>query len=336
VDGALLGGQPTNTADGSIPTALLELFLWQAESEAQDPRMKALSSSTSPLLIRDTVVSDPTYSIPNGSAIVGMSIQCSVQATVGYATVSPQTRTYRSFSITNTTGMGGDQDVYGPQILSIMALGDFDPRFYSMRQIDVGGFESRWVSLHQGIGDPASRICMKACNSSDPFERSDNLVHLALMPENVTYSLYRLLGQSVISSMGAGSQDPWQGDLVLLEDTRWLKPGPVSYKPVLALFALWAAMTVAMSLWTMWHRRWAPALGGFDLFRFGAPYAEEIQDRFAGRSFEHCGGALADLPGMVGVLPGGEVDGTKGFIGLSENVADSRGEFVWTRAKAGK
>jgi hypothetical protein len=336
VDGALLGGQPRDEAADSVPTALLELFLWQAESEAQDPRMKLLQNDPSSLLTRATVAYDPTYSISNDTAVIGMSIQCHIRATVGYATINPQTRAYHDFSITNTTGMGGDMDVYGPQILSVMSLGDYDPRTYSMRQIDTGGFESRWVSLHQGIGDPASRICMQGCNSSDPFVRSENLVHLALTPANLTYTLYRLLGQSIIASMGAGSQDPWQGDLVLLEDTRGLKPGPVSYKPVLVLLTLWTVITVGMSLWTMFHRRWAPALSGFELFRFGAPYEEEIQERLTGRGFEDCGGALNGLPGMVGVLPGGELDGTKGFLGLSESPADSRGEFVWKRSDAGK
>ena len=106
------------------------------------------------------------------------------------------------------------------------------------------------------------------------------------------------------------------------------------WEPVFALLALWTAVTVGVSIWTLFNRRWAPTLNGFELFRFGAQYTDDINAFDAGR-FEACA-RLRAIPGMVGVLPGQADGGEAGFIGLSENVADQNGRYVYDRTAAAK
>jgi hypothetical protein len=86
-------------------------------------------------------------------------------------------------------------------------------------------------------------------------------------------------------------------------------------------------------VWKLGRKRWAAKLDGFEMFRFGAQYRDEV-NAFRADRFEKCEG-LNDMPGMVGWL-GGEVDGGKeGFVGLSNGTADQNGVFVFERARAG-
>ncbi|ETN46980.1 uncharacterized protein HMPREF1541_01170 [Cyphellophora europaea CBS 101466] len=319
------------TSDGT-PSGLLEMYLWQAGDKSNDTVWKTLQADPSPLLAKATLPSQSQ--VDEDMGLVGYAIQCHVRSRVGHARLDPMKRTYSDFKITNTTGNGGDNDVYGLQMLSIMALSDWDGVNYRPRQVSLAGFESRWVSLHQGLGQPASEICISECDNPADENYGTGVRYLALTPTDATRALYRLLGQSMIAIMSAGSQDPWKDDLFLLDSARWLKPGPMPWKPVLAILALWTAITISLSIWTLTTKRWAPTMSGFELFRFGGQFADEINGFDSGR-FEACD-ELRKIPGLVGVLPGLAADGEAGFIGLSESPAHRDGRYVYDRRRAAR
>jgi hypothetical protein len=324
----LFNSRPDDQETGRRPNGLLEFYLWQDATDADDAIFRSLVTNDSSFLTKAPSRSGP------GPSMVGFATQCTVSSAVGYAQLNPKTRTYSGFQITNTTGLGGDNAVWGPQILAVMALSDYDPVSYAVRQVIVNGAESRWVSLHQGIGFPASEVCISDCDTPDSDNFGTGIRYLTLKPANVTFALYRLLGQSVVATMGGGSQDPYEAELYLLDSARWLKPGPVPWQLVLALLALWATIVMGLSLWTLTTKRWAPTLSGFELFRFGAQYTEEINQCRSHR-FEACD-ELTDVPGMVGVLPGGAAEGLHGFIGLSRVRAKKNSTYTFDRKQAAR
>jgi hypothetical protein len=73
------------------------------------------------------------------------------------------------------------------------------------------------------------------------------------------------------------------------------------------------------------------------MFKFGAQYTEEVDD-LETRDFQGCSSALKRIPGMVGMLPGGDKEiGNRekmGFIGLSKNIAEKGALYSLDRKKA--
>ncbi|KPI37107.1 uncharacterized protein AB675_3703 [Cyphellophora attinorum] len=321
------GSDETSWSNGESPVAYLELFLWQGErfkvgSNGEimygvlqdDPVLRSLLENESPLLQKG---------FRDGMRYVGFAIQCDVRSQLGYAFMNPASRTFSDFHNTDAETLGYNS-VFYPNMQAVMAAGGWNVSARQLRMAD--GEESRFHSLAQAIGLPAAR---------SPWVYGLNFARYpALAPENVVYSLYRLLGQTVIVPMGARSQEPWEGDLYVLETVRWLRPGPVSWKIVLALLTIWTTITVSLSIWTLFTKRWAPTLGGFELFRLGAEYTNEVH-RFQDRRFEGCTMALRDIPGMIGAMPGDKLGAEESFIGLSENVASRDGRYVFDRGQAG-
>lgn len=123
--------------------------------------------------------------------------------------------------------------------------------------------------------------------------------------------------------MGSSAQESWEGDLRGLKPTHYLKTGVVPWQAILMLLALWTVFIVGRSIWLAFTKRWAPTLGGFELFKFGADFNQEVND-FGSLRFEKCE-PLRAIPGMVGALPGNANGGDEGFIRLSENFASSDG-----------
>lgn len=103
--------------------------------------------------------------------------------------------------------------------------------------------------------------------------------------------------------------------------------------------SLWAILVSSGALWLLISAKpwWAPALDGFEMFKFGAEYGEQIHD-FKSKQLQDCGDALNNIPGMIGVLPGLVLGKTtirnKGYIGLSENTADVNIEYTSDRRVA--
>jgi hypothetical protein len=327
LEDSIRGPETSSPTTNAPPTAYLEIFLWQGDYLYQDsgttpptnftvddPILRGLLDSESPRLQKGS---------SGGTPYVGFAVQCEVRSQLGYASINPATRTFTNFTGVPALSMGGDNDVFYPNMQAVMAVGDWDDSAYKLRVAHA--MESRFHSLAQAIGLPARKTIL---NDVDVGR------YPALTPENVVYSLYRLLGQTVIVPMGARSQEPWEGDLYVLETVRWLRPGPVPWQVVLALLATWTILTVSLSIWTLFTKRWAPTLGGFEFFRLGADYTNEVH-RFNSRRFEGSATALGGIPGMIGVMPGGMAGAQEGFIGLSENAAERDRRYAFDRGQAG-
>jgi hypothetical protein len=94
---------------------------------------------------------------------------------------------------------------------------------------------------------------------------------------------------------------------------------------LLILLAVWAFSTSFSALVAVLFTvvGWAPTLSGFELFKFGAQYQNEVQ-QFETVDFQGCTRSLTAIPGMVETLPwtGTAGAGQVGFIGLRERVVD--------------
>jgi hypothetical protein len=191
------------------PTALLELFLWQGEDlpdpkipgkvPANDSVLQELLASESPLLQKGS---------SDGLRYVGFAVQCDVRSQLGYASIDPTRRTFANFSKSPALSILGMKSVFYPNMQAVMAVGDWGSD--ELRKARAN--EYRFDSIAQSIGLPAA--------TKTYFSGAGAPRYPALTPENVAYSLYRLLGQSVIVPMGARSQDPWEGDLYVLGSDR--------------------------------------------------------------------------------------------------------------------
>jgi hypothetical protein len=137
----------------------------------------------------------------------------------------------------------------------------------------------------------------------------------------VQHAVYKLLGETVVALVADMNLFPWYGDLYTLCPTKYLVTGVVSWKIVLALLALWASMICFGAIWLLVFAgpRWAPTLNGFEMFKFGAQYGEEVS-QFRTAEPGGCMDVLDHVLGMVGLLLGNGLgeDVRLGFIGLSE------------------
>lgn len=143
-----------------------------------------------------------------------------------------------------------------------------------------------------------------------------------LTKQNVQYGTYKLLGETMMAMMGEIDLTPWEGELYAFQDAKYLVNGAVSWVVVMVFLSCWAAIVAGGGLWVLLFagRRWAPSLNGFEMFKFGAQYTNEV-NTFESPEFRSCTRTLKSIPGMVGLLPGTGPDPTKplGFVGLSEN-----------------
>jgi hypothetical protein len=215
-------------------------------------------------------------------------------------------------------------DMLPPQSLAVQSLNGISRENGDLPETPLGAFQGAL-----GI----SPILLGAENSSSVS------LYNVLTPEDLQLAMYKLLGESIIAMMGEGGVEAWYRDLKSLAPAKYLVAGAVSWIIVLVLLSLWA---LAMSIATLWMillagPRWAPSLGGFEMFKFGAQYAEEVND-FENVDFQGCGSTLQRVPGMVGMLPGtnkGLSAGSgMGFIGLSEISALTKASYTHDRRMA--
>ena len=290
-----------NHAPGNGPTsALFELYLWQAfvaGSLPPDPTMQSLLRDP-PLYVRTKRLDFPysTYgyfgnNLFKGGPVdfAGFGVQCRVNSQLGTASLDAATRTYSDFvRNVKAVGFGGDNDVYPPQIQAIRALSHFQPQIYVLYPYLSSEPDSTWLTLHSATNvEPYfNKVCGKT-GTLDVCDQSRIVTYPGLTPKNVTLGLYKLLGESMIAMMGPGSQEPWQGDLHVLKQIRWLTRGKVPWQLCFALLTFWALITVFISIITLFTKRWAPAMGAFDFFKFGAEYTDYVK-RFTSMEFEEC------------------------------------------------
>ena len=316
-----------------VTTGILEAYLWQGfQPEKHDATMDKLLTSMDPSVditsAEVTSAYDGTFKTP----MVGFGVHCDVTSAVGTADVDPARRTYSSFQRGSSQSLATDQMAYPVQVQAFRAIADYNQTTYRLQARNPSETDSSWVAAHFAIG--LLPYSDENPMSTETIPSELDVTFPPLTPTDFTNAMYKLLGESVIALMGPGTHNSSFGDLNGLKPIKYLKPGTVSWRIVLALLSLWAFFFIAASIWMAFHRRWASSLGGFEFFKFGAQYSLEV-NRFSSTEFEECA-SLRDIPGMVGSLSGEEVNGEEGFIGLSHRAARKDGMFVHHRAQAGK
>ena len=320
-----------------VTTSILEIFLWEG-SIFGDEALQQLTAEHSDLI---QVITRPLggglfQGVGTPVQYAGIGVHCDVTTAVGKAELDPSRRTFSSFErgwaisndLTHLLNLALN-DVMPPQILAISSLSALQNQLggilgpLSSRDPDgLNQADQNWIAAHAAINSaPLPPSTSK--NGDTTILRSFH----ALTPDDLQLAMYKLLGESVIAMMDQGGVDPWIGDLNLLAPARYLIPGAVSCIPVFVLLSLWTLILCGATSWMVLLAgpRWAPSLSGFEMFKFGAQYTEEVDD-FETVDFQGCNSSLKRVPGMVGMLPGvdqgiGKQD-YRGFIGLSENIAE--------------
>lgn len=330
----------SGTPSENITNSMFEVLLWQAGASwpgvVDDETFTNYKMHPSRLIKVYNGTTDFSNSLSsNDSGIfVGMGVHCDVKSAVGTANLDPDKRNFFNFSRGNADPANPDfflrVNVAPMQIQAVASMaanqagGNIN---VALVPSDQASEESTLAAAHRAIG-------------STMLQRVDNevgfpwLYYPTLTTENLTLAMYKLLGESAISLMDEDGVDPWtSSDVHALKPARYIRPGPVPWQVVLALLAMWAISTTVGALSTLLFAgpRWAPTLSGFELFKFGAQYQDEVH-QFEALDFQGCARSLTDIPGMVGMLPGKRAAGTNnlGFIGLSENRADRRREVKYT------
>ncbi len=311
---------------GRVPVALLEAFLWQgANQDGENEVMHSLLQNGSSLITK----SSAEYQHER-IEVAGFAVQCEVQSAMANVTLDPATRTYSNFTHgTVARRTHTDAEVYSIQLQAFHALASFDRDLGTIVPRRPERDDSTWLAIHYAL-----EIAPLARSNRTFTTVYNELKYPALRPEDLQLALHKLLGETLIVVMDRGGQSPWQGSLRGLDDVVHLKRGVVPFWMILTLLGLWAGLHIGMTLAALWKKRWAATLGGFELFRLGAAYQEEVNalehPRFE-RSL-----SLAHIPGMVGVLPGDLEDAEPSFIGLSEVPAQQDGVFVFDRHQAAR
>lgn len=334
-----------------VTTAMFEVFLWEG-SDFGDEILQSLTDHQSDLVdITTRPVRGSSYPVKFG----GIGIHCDVTTAVGYAELNPARRTYSNFergvAVSNAaqSADGSAYDVPPAQVLAITSLAqDHDSGLLTQKLVQFTDYENdqttfdeneseqTWVLLHDAINSVPLRPALRDVGNKETWVPE---AYSALTPNDLQHAVYKLLGESVIAMMGPGGVDPWFGNLTSLRPTRYLVSGMVPWIPILILLGLWALVLSGAAVWTVLIAgpRWAPSLSGFEMFKFGAQYAEVVDD-LETVDFQGCDDALKRVPGMVGMLPGtgeGAEGGKKwGFIGLSENVAEKGVTYTLDRRRA--
>lgn len=247
---------------------IFEAFLWQgAPPRFVDPVMEQLLHNRSEFLTTQNITFvNGRDSLPLN--VVGFGIQCKVGSAVGNATLDPAHRTYSNFQLgVNATPTGSDQDLYAIQVQAIQAISSYNQINYESNPREANRSESTWLAAHLAIG--LLPYTLKDENARLYVVSDDISNNHALTPENFRLAILKLLGEVI---MDKGGQEAWYGNLYGLEPVNYLKPGIISWRYVFGMLAIWTLVTVSISIWMLFNKRWAPTLNDFELFKFGARY----------------------------------------------------------------
>ncbi|RGP81867.1 hypothetical protein FLONG3_64 [Fusarium longipes] len=297
-----------NGTDGQpVIDSKLEIVVWQYynTSFGEDPSMKKMRN-------RDVVVASPLPESPANPDILAFGLSFQIQSSVGYAEISAGKRTYSNFRWfgsspfkTNAT-YGIDSDC----AYCFIRIGNCDDskRFKCQEQeqkyqMTIQARARQYIiALEELI--LAALTCKKVAISTVPLtcfdawymanaatggrlytygDYSEELQAPALSPERMRLAVLKLTGELAAAMMGPGVE-PFKGDLSGVQTIRALKPGIISWKLILALLCLWTLAIGISTTFFLLRGCDAPLLDGYQLFKAGAEWGEEVrgatQDRF--------------------------------------------------------
>ena len=325
----------------SVTNSMFEMILWQGGASEfvleEDEIFKSYKKHPSSLVIVHNGTTNllHSYGANYSGSFAGFGVHCDIKSAVGTASLDPDRRTFSKFvrgkAAPGTPKWWYSVDMAPVQIQAMASIagnqhwGNLNGTLAPREMVDMDRFltDSTLAGIHRAIG-----------STTLPRDNYSFLLYPTLTPENLTLAIYKLLGESVISVMGDGGVDPWTSPTIhAIEPAKYIRSGAVPWQLVLSLLAVWAMSTSLSAIFAalLVGPRWAPTLNGFELFKFGAQYQEEVH-RFEAVDFRECTGSLSAIPGMIGTLPGCELDGSSnlGFVGLSNNVAPRRRGVAYT------
>ncbi|KAJ9657002.1 hypothetical protein H2198_004602 [Neophaeococcomyces mojaviensis] len=324
------------------------MYLWEYIGFGDDVLRELIKGNSSDPV---DVIYSPSYNI----TFTGIAVHCDIATASGHAQLNPMHRTFSSFQrfaalsnvarniiyllTWNTFKAGQIADLSTPQVLAASLVnGNQVINDTSLASSDTTTSNDQvWAALHNAIGSAP----MEPTFGAQAWGKSGSgwAWYRGLRPKDLQLAMYKLLGESVIVLMDEGGTDVWEGKLHLLKSTTYLAEGVLSWICVLVLLSLWALVLCFGALWTAFLAgpRWAPTLDGYEMLKFGAQHADEVNS-FEKDKFQGSTQALQRIPGMVGILPGmgrASSNGNKlGFIGLSENVASKDIAYTMNRSEA--
>lgn len=338
------GASYTNETDLPVLGAV-ELVMWQAFNTIvgyiPDETFKNLSSH--PLV-------ESSFSSRDNKTYLGYGVRCSVNSTVGAATISAVTNTFKDFkqqaANLRTARYGGDTitSFSGVMALQSLVYSAFTtvylgymgpPRCDSISVICNGPVGANLATN----GAPVTTPIQKAPPGSESEYTGGFMQYPTISPERMNLAMYKLFGEIATGVMATGpgnwtSTPNATSDLGLsgLEPANDIVQGRVPYRAVLVLLLLWTVVTVLPQLLLpgfLLERRWGEVLDGFAMFRFGAEWRESVHSLQSTELDGPGTASLSEIPGMIGDLKAGET-GT-GFVGLSRERAELRRVYSYAR-----
>ncbi|KFY71155.1 hypothetical protein V499_08632 [Pseudogymnoascus sp. VKM F-103] len=322
----------------------IELVMWQAFDTIvgyiPDETFKNMSSH--PLV-------ESSFSSRDNKTYLGYGVRCSVNSTVGAATISAVTNTFTDFKtqvaslkatrvgaqITTTSGVMGLQSLVFSAFTSVLLGYQGFPKCSSFSVFCTGPIGANLATN----GIPSFAPIQKSPPGSESEYTGGLMQYPSISPERMNLAMYKLFGELSMGVMSTGPGN-WTSTpnatsdlgLVGLEPAHDIEQGRVPYRVVLVLLLLWAVVTVLPQLLLpglLVERRWGEKLDGFTMFRFGAEWRDSVHSL---RSRELGGpgaAALGEIPGMIGDMRAGEME--TGFVGLSREKAKLRRVYSYAR-----
>lgn len=340
---------------------MIEIWIREARL-GDDPYLENLSKSASETNDSGVVhvVSSDLFDVSGYIRILpwaSFGVHCDITSMTGTASIDPAYRQFSNFSpqpanatfdssIYEPSSSAIDPRLWPPQIQALAALssnlgqciGD-TTAIASDMCTDEGESDSLWIAIQQSVGRQKFNLKLNADENSDTC-----YVYPMLTPENLTPSMYKLLGESMIAIMDLENGDgPHYEDFYKLRTATYIIAGPISWKCVLAFLVLWTLAMFISALWMLLLAgpRWASTPNGFEMFKFGARYPTQV-DELEKVEFQDCTEVLQRIPGTIGLLPGERRDlesDPRYLIGLSEvpvgsDLQNTRTRFTFDRSEA--
>ncbi|KAL8712836.1 MAG: hypothetical protein Q9220_003044 [cf. Caloplaca sp. 1 TL-2023] len=316
------GGSDYTNASRLPLNGSLELVLWQGYRSPFQADAIFQNMSSHPSVVSSIWPYD-------NSSYLGYGIRCRMNSTVGYAHIDASKRVYSNFSqdaavtfgiSVNLTSAGASISIPNyPGVLAIQSIvySAFTSAilaYYAPPVCSTGGSTTCNAWYGANIATQGTPQFISDIGGS----KGKHLQYPTLSPERMKLAMYKLFGEAAISMMASGPA-VFKGNLSGLDPANDLIPGVVPWQLVLTLLGMWTVITVLPNCWTLFQRRWAAILDGFEMFRLGAEWRGAVL-QLEEREFIDCD-ALRDVPGMVGDM---ESESVRGFVGLSSTVAKAQ------------